>query len=109
METRVLLAVSRGSNRPDELPAVGWGGDRYRVITTPEGPALVWYIVFDEEASGARFLRTAGGRLAATARAGYGARLEPVQLAAHAALRLIVAPVGWPGWAHPPLATVRVP
>jgi hypothetical protein len=109
METRVLLAVSRGSNRPDELPAVGWGGDRYRVITTPEGPALVWYIVFDDEASADRFVRLAAGGLGRASRPGYRASLDRVTVGGKPAVRHVVAPASWTGWSRVPAASLREP
>ncbi len=106
METRVLIAESRGSNRPDELPAVGWGGDRYRVISTPDGPALVWYLVFDDGLSAARFVRLVGSRLSTTTRPGYRAALDTMHIAAHPALRHVLAPAAWEGWGRLPAARV---
>jgi len=35
--------------------AVGWGGDRYALLDTPDGDAMVWVSVWDDEASRARF------------------------------------------------------
>ena len=105
METRVLVAQLVHSARPDELPALGWGGDCYRVMDTPDGPALVWYLVFDDPAAAARFVRQAG-RLATTERAGYRALLEPITLEGRSGVRYVLAPAGWSGWAALPAAHV---
>ena len=105
METRVLVAQLVRSTRPDELPALGWAGDRYRVMDTPGGPALVWYIVFDDPAAAARFERQAG-KLSATDRAGYLARFEPVTLDGKPGARYVLAPVTWTGWTALPAAHV---
>ena len=101
METRVLVAQLVRSGRPDELPALGWGGDRYRVTDTPEGPALIWYLVFDDPAAAARFVRQAGG-LATTDRPGYRARFEPITVEGKSGVRYVLAPAGWNGWAALP-------
>jgi hypothetical protein len=106
METRVLVAQLVRSSRPDELPALGWGGDRYRVVDTPGGPALVWYIVFDDPAAAARFERQAG-RLATTERPGYRALFEPVTLDGTSGVRYVLAPAAWTGWTALPAAHVE--
>jgi hypothetical protein len=106
METRVLVAQLVRSTRPDELPALGWGGDRYRVVDTPGGPALIWYIVFDDPAAAARFARQAGS-LALTARPGYRALFEPVTLDGRSGVRYVLAPVAWSGWTALPAAHVE--
>ena len=106
METRVLVAQLVRSTRPDELPALGWGGDRYRVVDTPGGPALVWYIVFDEPAAAARFERQAGP-LAVTQRPGYRAAFEPVTLDGRPGVRYVLAPAAWSGWTAVPAAHIE--
>jgi hypothetical protein len=108
METRVLLTQLAGRTRPDELPAVGWGGDRYRVVSTPDGAALIWYVVFDDPASAGRFVRALGSALSATARPGYQARLDTLQVAGHPAIRHVLAPVTWAGWSRLPEASVGI-
>lgn len=105
METRVLVAELLGSTRPDELPALGWGGDRYRVMDAAGGPALVWYIVFDDPAAAARFERQAE-KLATTDRPGYLARFEPVTLDGKPGARYVLAPVVWTGWTALPAAHI---
>ena len=74
-------------------------------MDTPGGPALVWYIVFDDPAAAARFERQAG-KLSATDRAGYLARFEPVTLDGKPGARYVLAPVTWTGWTALPAAHV---
>jgi hypothetical protein len=105
LETRVLVTQLAGRQRPDEMPALGWGGDRYRVIGTPDGPALVWYIVFDDAAAAARFGRQVA-RLATTERPGYRAELTAVDVSGRPAMRYVLAPAGWSGWSSLPRAVV---
>jgi hypothetical protein len=108
METQVLVAQLGGRTRPDELAALGWGGDRYRVVETPDGPALVWYIVFDDAAAAARFGRQAA-RLATASRAGYRALFEPIRVGGSAGMRYVLAPTGWTGWTALPAAALAGP
>ncbi len=107
MELRVLVAQDAGVAQPSDLTALGWGGDRYRVVATPAGPALVWYLIFDDAASTDRFLRQAGEELATTRRPGYLAKLDRVTLSGRAALRFVLAPAGWSRWSALPAATIR--
>jgi hypothetical protein len=108
METRVLLTQLAGRTRPDELPAVGWGGDRYRVTSTPDGPALVWYLLFDDAASAARFVRSAGTGLSTTGRPNYRAELVTIDVEGHPGVRYVLAPIDWTGWEHLPRAALAV-
>ena len=107
METRVLLAQVAGRTRPEDLPAVGWGGDRYRVVSAPEGAALIWYVVFDDPAAAARFVRATGTALSTTARPAYQARLDTLQVGGHPAIRYLLAPAAWTGWNHVPGAVIE--
>lgn len=86
--------------------ALGWGGDRFRVYETPAGAAMVWYIVWDDPTSRFRFLSTTGQRLEARRRLGYRLVVSSVELGAHPATRIIIAPEKWAGWQDP--ATVEV-
>ncbi len=106
MEANVLVAARTGSTRPDELPALGWGGDLYRVVDTPGGPALVWYLVFDDVMSAQRFQRGAGSATDSLPGPGYRARLDTLTLGGHPAIRYVVAPAGWARWPELPLAVV---
>ena len=91
------------------LPALGWGGDRYRVYRSAAGPALVWYIVWDAAADARRFNEGTGARLGARSRAGWRARVESVAVDGHPATRYIWAPAAWKGWSALPGARVEKP
>jgi hypothetical protein len=107
-ELRVLIAVLTGAKEVRPGEALGWGDDRYRVYQTPAGSALVWYVVWDDKASGERFVTRYGSRLRATSRAGYKAALETVEVGGHPALRYVLAPEVWDGWRNiPQVATSR--
>ncbi|HEX7025282.1 MAG TPA: hypothetical protein VF187_10740, partial [Gemmatimonadales bacterium] len=80
---------------------IGWGGDRFRIYRTGEGPALVWYLAWDDEPSAARFRGTVGARLLAARRAGYRTAVEPIG-ATRPTLRVVIAPVRWSRWERLP-------
>lgn len=107
LEIRVLQAQQRGRNAVVAgAGAIGWGGDRYRVYDTPHGPALVWYIVWDDARAGERFLAQTGAGLRAVARPGYRTTVDGVALGDRSATRVVVAPGAWEGWAALPAAEV---
>ncbi len=85
-------------------PAIGWGGDRYRVYRSDAGPALVWYIVWDDAESAGAFSAGTGARLAARRKPGWRAALESLELDGHAATRYVWAPTAWEGWGDLPNA-----
>ena len=97
-EIRVLLAALAGSDEVQTVMPIGWGGDRYRVYDTPGGPALVWYVVWDDQRSADRFVRTAGPGLRHAARPGYRAELEATTIGGRPATRYVLAPAGWRRW-----------
>jgi len=94
----VVLASLAKSQEVQTTVPLGWGGDRFRVYDTPGGPALVWYVVWDDERSADRFARTAGPTLRQTSRQGYRAEFGPVSVAGRAAVRYVLAPEGWARW-----------
>ncbi len=100
-EVRVILASLAGSDEVQTVVPIGWGGDRFRLHRTPEGEALVWYVVWDDERSGTRFLRSATG-LRRTSRPGYRAALDSVRVGARPATRFILAPTSWRRWRDMP-------
>ncbi len=100
-EIQVLAAVLRGGGEVLDN-AIGWGGDRFRAYRTPEGPALVWYIVWDDEAAAARFMGGPGARLGERHRPGYRTSVTRVDGAAWPAIRVVIAPVGWGRWGRIP-------
>lgn len=106
-EIRVLLASLAGSDEVQTVVPIGWGGDRFRVYDTAAGPALVWYVVWDDQRSADRFVRTAGPALRRTARPGYRAVFEPLTVTDRPAVRYVLAPDGWARWANLPEAVVQ--
>jgi hypothetical protein len=105
-EIRVLMARLAGSTEVRGGSPIGWGGDRYRVYQTPGGPALVWYVVWDDKRSAERFTWGYGGKLRTTARRGYRTVLESFDLEGKATTRYVLAPEGWDGWGEVPRVDV---
>lgn len=101
-EIRVLMARLTGAREVRVGGPIGWGGDRYRVFGTPSGPALIWYVVWDDTRSAERFTWGYGGKLRSTARDGYRASLESFELNKKPALRYLLAPTSWEGWGDVP-------
>ena len=106
-EIRVVLATLAGSNEVQTVVPLGWGDDRYRLYDTPEGPALVWYAVWDDARAAGRFLRSAAAAWRRPARPGYRATVDSLEIEGRAATRYILAPAGWPGWESPPAARLE--
>jgi len=106
LETVLLGVVLAGGSEPSWDPPLGWGGDRYRVVVTPAGPALVWYLVFDDAGSAARFDAGTGALLRQRKRPGYRADFTMLDVSGHPAARFVMAPAGWSGWKSLPSATV---
>jgi hypothetical protein len=108
-DMRILAAdlAGAGANVEIQTPvALGWGGDRFRVYETPAGPAMVWYIVWDDAPSRTRFLGTTGQRLELRRRLGYRLELTSSTIAAHPATRLVIAPNEWLGWKQVPAVEI---
>jgi AcrR family transcriptional regulator len=105
-EVRILMARLGGSDKVTARGPVGWGGDRYRVHRTPGGPALVWWVVWDDRQSGERFVTDYGAKLRATERKGYRAAVESLEVDGSPAIRYVLAPAGWNGWSDLPHASV---
>ena len=105
-EVRVILATLAGSDEVQTVVPLGWGGDRYRVYEPAQGPALVWYVVWDDARSAERFLRAATG-LRTTARPGYRAALESLTVGGRPVTRYALAPAAWGRWASLPEVAVR--
>jgi hypothetical protein len=106
-ELRVLMTRLAGAPEVRVGGPTGWGGDRYRVYDTPGGPALVWYVVWDDRRSAERFTWGYGGKLRSTGRKGYRTVLESFELEGKPATLYVLAPEGWPGWDEIPKAFVK--
>jgi len=100
-EIRVLAADLSSAPAATEIAtpvAYGWGGDRFRVYQTPSGPAMVWYIVWDDPGSRSRFQNTTGQRLESRRRLGYRLELTSPMIGDRPATRVVIAPNDWLGW-----------
>jgi hypothetical protein len=106
-EIRVLMARLAGTNEVRAGLPIGWGGDRYRVYGTSAGPALVWYVVWDDKRSAERFTWGYGGKLRSTTRKGYRTVLENFELEGKPATRYVLAPEAWSGWGEIPRVYVE--
>ena len=101
-EIRVLQAELSGLPEVTTPTALGWGGDRYRLYETPGGPALVWYIAWDDSSAQARFESGSGALLSSRSRAGYRTTAETLRLGAIPVSRIVTAPTSWSGWSRLP-------
>jgi hypothetical protein len=102
-EIRVLIAALAGSDEVQTVVPLGWGGDRYRVYDSTGGhPALVWYVVWDDEPSRQRFLKGSGAALRKTGRPGYRAAFDTLSVGAQVGTRYVLAPTSWDGWTRLP-------
>jgi len=99
----LLLASLHHADAVKTDSALGWGGDRFRVYRTTDGPALVWVTVWDTPSAAAGF-RAAAADLDQDRRPGYRNLVEPVTLGRNAAVRVVIAPASWAGWRAPPVA-----
>lgn len=97
-EIRVLIATLAGSDEVQTVVPIGWGGDRFRVYDTPAGPALIWYVVWDDPRARDRFDTGSAVALRKTVRSGYRAALDTLTVGSHAATRYVLAPAGWDRW-----------
>jgi hypothetical protein len=106
-EVRILMARLAGAQEVRTGSPIGWGGDRYRVYGTPAGPALVWYLVWDDKRSAERFTWGYGGKLRSTTRKGYRTVVESLELEGQPATLYVLAPEAWVGWGDVPKAFLR--
>ena len=81
-------------------------GDRYRVYRSPEGPAPLWYAVWDDSTAADRFLRRAEPRMRVSARPGYRASMERIDVGGRPGTRYVLAPEVWPLWEKLAVPTV---
>jgi hypothetical protein len=93
-EIAVLRAVLAGIDQVvTDLP-LGWAGDRLRVRTTPNGPALEWLTAWDEPRNAERFQSQIATKLAAQAakRPGYTASAVDTTISDRAGVRILIQP-----------------
>ena len=95
LETQILLASFRGAGQANLDAPIGWGGDRYRVYRTPEGPALVWLTAWDGAPQAERFRAAAEQGFRALSRPGYRASVASMPVETRPGVRVIHAPAGW--------------
>jgi len=98
MGVAMLSADLAGAEVVSTTIPIGWAGDRYRLYQSPEGPALVWLIAWDDQRAADRFLAGSGARLRALPRAGYRTMVDAMDVAGHPGTRVVIAPVAWAGW-----------
>jgi len=110
---------SWGSAEADALAAAsGWNGDRFEVLGTRGGTALVWVTAWDAASDAAEFeraLRAGWQRRTGAAEGPYakgGPRrwsVERLILSGVPVVRLTDAPVAWSGWRRPPAVALTPP
>ena len=105
-EIRVLHARLAGQTKAHTNSPIGWNGDWYRVYSSREGPALVWYTAWDNTRSADRFAGGTGAMLAGLPRAGNRGDVESTVVGGVPLVRVIIAPTGWPAWDSPPTVVV---
>ena len=103
-EIRVILATLAGSDEVQTVVPIGWGGDRYRLTESADGPALVWFVLWDDARARDRFMRAAAAGLRRTPRAGYRTSLDEMTIDGSPGLRYVIAPEKWEGWGRLPVA-----
>ncbi len=106
-EIRVLIATLAGSDEVQTVVPIGWGGDLFRVYDTRGGPALIWYVVWDDQRSRDRFHAESGAALRKTARNGYRAAIDTTAIGSHPATRYVLAPDEWDRWRKLPEVSVE--
>jgi hypothetical protein len=106
-EIRVLTAELTGSPEVSTALAIGWGGDRFRVYQSADGPALVWYTAWDDSLSAERFRNGTGTALGRKRRLGYRLELSTQPISGHPGIRVVLAPARWARWKSLPTAEVE--
>ena len=107
-EIRLLLEQYLGDDSTAALVASGWNGDRYRVLGA-DADVLVWYTLWDDAASGARFFRgleRAWAKRRSGAPAVRRSEIKQLALSGVPVVRLVDAPARWSGWRHVPAIRV---
>lgn len=107
-ETRVVLETWGASEADAIAAASGWNGDRFRVLGSRSGTALVWVAAWDTPDDAAEFeaaLRTGWQRRTGARPGRYGAgraerrwQVDRLTVAGVPVVRLVDAPAAWTGW-----------
>ncbi|MGH7560340.1 MAG: hypothetical protein ACRENB_04895 [Gemmatimonadales bacterium] len=97
-ELQLLATVLRGGGEVLTHQPAGWGGDRYRVYRSAAGPALVWYLAFDDSLSASRFRGGPGTRLRSRGRPGYRIEIDSLSVSGKPGARVVIAPTAWDRW-----------
>jgi hypothetical protein len=97
-DTRLFLFQHLNDQAAAIRGAAGWAGDRYEVVDTPKGPALVWVTLWDTAVAAGQF----HDELLQTISARYGAHptrvvsATPVEIGGHPAVVYVDTPAGTP-------------
>jgi hypothetical protein len=59
-ETRLFLFEHLNDQNEAVRGAAGWDGDRYAIVSTPQGPGIVWVSVWDSPVEAGEFFHIAG-------------------------------------------------
>jgi len=104
LELQVWGTAMRGGGEVVSTLANGWGGDRFRVYRTPDGPAPVLYTVWDDSTAARRFASGPAQRFLDRPRAGYRTTVDTLTLDGHPGVRVVRAPDAWARWRDLPTA-----
>jgi len=115
-ETRIALETWGVGEDGALAAASGWNGDRFEILGTRSGTALVWVVAWDAPADAAEFaaaLRTGWQRRTGARSGGYGTgrserrwQVDALTINGVAVVRLVDAPAGWAAWQALPEARV---
>ena len=115
-ETGIVLQTWGADEATATAAAAGWHGDRFAILGTRQGTALVWVVAWDSAEDAAQFesaLRAGWQRRTGAAAGTYRARgaerrwrVERLTVAGAPAVRLTDAPAAWPGWQALPVPRV---
>ena len=115
-ETRIALETWGIGEDVAVAAASGWNGDRFAVLGTRSGTALVWVVAWDTPADAAEFaaaLRSGWQRRTAAPVGRYGTgrserrwQVDSLTINNVPVVRLVDAPAGWVAWQSLPAARV---
>lgn len=106
MEIRILLAELLASESTARAGARDWGGDRYAVYEMPDGRALAWWTVWDDEKAAERFAILLARAWAKREPDGRRSLIDRQLIDGHPGVVLLDAPGTWWGWTTRPTVAV---